>query len=98
MILQLKPYVSYRVKDVVQSEFTPEDLFLSVYSSKITEDLKNGKLDENGNPSEPSPEELLSPDEAWTRARQTGSDLFAQRSKREEEELYDPDYLPHAVY
>uniref|UniRef100_A0A0A9ZCJ4 39S ribosomal protein L41, mitochondrial n=1 Tax=Lygus hesperus TaxID=30085 RepID=A0A0A9ZCJ4_LYGHE len=95
---ELKPYVSYKVKDVVQSEFTPQDLFMAVYSKKISEDLKNGKLDDDYNPKEPSPEELLTPEEAWTKARQTGSDIFAMRSKREEEELYDPDYLPHNCY
>ncbi|GLH10582.1 39S ribosomal protein L41, mitochondrial [Gryllus bimaculatus] len=73
---KLKPYVSYRVPDVVQSEFTAQDLFDAVYSRKIVEDFKNNKLDSNGNPTEPSEEEALTPEQAKERARQTGSDIF----------------------
>ncbi|BES99603.1 ribosomal protein L41 [Nesidiocoris tenuis] len=95
---KLKPYVSYRVTDIAQSEFTPHDLFLAVYSEKIVRDMKEGKLDDQGNPKEPSPEEKLTSDEAWVNARRTGADIFAARSKREEEEKYDPDYLPYTSY
>merc|ERR1712212_156139 len=56
---ELKPYVSYRVPDVEQSEFTPQDLFHAVYSQKIAKDLESGKLDGEGNPLEPSEEERL---------------------------------------
>ncbi|CAB3370330.1 Hypothetical predicted protein [Cloeon dipterum] len=75
---KLKPYVSYRVADVVQSEFTSQDLFDAVYSKKIVQDFKEGKLSEDGQPLEYSEEEKLTPEEAFRRARKTGSDLFAQ--------------------
>lgn len=78
-----------RVPNVVQSEFTAEDLFTAVYTPKIKADFESGKLDKDGNPLEPSENELLTPKEAWSRARQTGSDIFTERSKREEEEKYD---------
>lgn len=73
---QLKPYVSYRTADVTQSEFTPEDLFYVVYATKITNDFKENKLDNYGNPVNPSEEEKLSPEEAKQKARKTGSDIF----------------------
>lgn len=73
---KLKPYVSYKTPDVIQSEFTSQDLFDAVYSKKIIEDYKAGKLNEDGSPAEPSAEESLSAEEAWSRARRTGSDLF----------------------
>nr|CAD7586989.1 unnamed protein product [Timema genevievae] len=75
---KLKPYVSYKAPDVVQSEFTAQDLFNVVYSKKIAEDFKQGKLDQDGNPLEPSSEESLTPQEAFVQARKTGSDLFAE--------------------
>ncbi|XP_014272549.1 large ribosomal subunit protein mL41 [Halyomorpha halys] len=86
---KLKPYVSYRAPNVVQSEFTAEDLFSAVYTTKIKQDFESGKLDENGNSLEPNENESLTPNEAWIRARQTGSDIFTERSLREEEEKYD---------
>ncbi|KAF2905820.1 hypothetical protein ILUMI_00356 [Ignelater luminosus] len=73
---KLKPYVSYRAPDVVQSEFTAEDLFNVVYAPKIMKDLKEGKLNEDGSSKEPSNEEKLTPEKALIRARQTGSDIF----------------------
>lgn len=72
----LKPYVSYKTPDVIQSEFTTEDLFNAVYSQKIIEDFKNGKLNEDGSPAEPSEQELLDAETARLRARQTGADIF----------------------
>lgn len=72
----LKPYVSYKAADVIQSEFTPKQLFDAVYSKKIVTDYKEGKLDEEGYPKEPSEEEKLQPDEAVSRAKRTGSDIF----------------------
>ncbi|XP_063230132.1 large ribosomal subunit protein mL41 [Bacillus rossius redtenbacheri] len=75
---QLKPYVSYRAPDVVQSAFTAGDLFGAVYGAKVAADFKQGKLDEGGRPLEPSPEESLTPDQALLRARQTGADLFTE--------------------
>ncbi|XP_058825574.1 large ribosomal subunit protein mL41 [Topomyia yanbarensis] len=71
-----KPYVSYRAPDVIQSEFTSQDLFNAVYSQKVIDDFKEGKLSEDGSPIEPSDEEKLTPEEAWVRARKTGSDIF----------------------
>ena len=73
---ELKPYVSYKAANVIQSEFTPEQLFDAVYSKKIVTDYKEGKLDEEGYPKEPSEEEKLQPDEAVRRAKRTGSDIF----------------------
>jgi len=75
-VLQLKPYVSYRTPDVVQSEFTSRDLFDAVYSEKIVTDFKDRKLSEMGEPLEPSQEELLTPEEAYNQARKTGTDIF----------------------
>lgn len=76
ILFQLKPYVSYRAPEVVQTEFTAKDLFDAVYSKKIVEDFKNGKLDADGKSLEPSPEEALEPGEAVVKARKTGSDIF----------------------
>lgn len=73
---QLKPYVSYKAPDVIQSEFTSLDLFNAIYSKKIIEDFKEAKLKEDGQAIEPSENELLTPDEALQRARKTGSDIF----------------------
>ncbi|KAL0871033.1 hypothetical protein ABMA27_004842 [Loxostege sticticalis] len=73
---ELKPYVSYKAADVIQSEFTAQQLFDAVYSKKIVTDYKEGKLDQEGNPLEPSKEENLQPDEAVAAARRTGSDLL----------------------
>ncbi|ETN59694.1 39S ribosomal protein L41, mitochondrial [Anopheles darlingi] len=73
---KLKPYVSYKAPDVVQSEFTSQDLFNAVYSQKIIDDWKSGKLNEDGSPAEPSTEEALTKEEAWIKARKTGSDMF----------------------
>ncbi|KAJ8712201.1 hypothetical protein PYW07_005043 [Mythimna separata] len=72
----LKPYVSYKAANVIQSEFTAQQLFDAVYSKKIVTDFKEGKLDEEGFPKEPSEEEKLQPDEAVRRAKRTGSDIF----------------------
>lgn len=73
---KLKPYVSYKAPEVIQSEFTTIDLFNSVYSKKIIEDFKQGKLNEDGSPVEPSEIERLTPEQALLRARKTGSDIF----------------------
>uniref|UniRef100_A0A2M3ZBE0 Putative mitochondrial ribosomal protein l41 n=1 Tax=Anopheles braziliensis TaxID=58242 RepID=A0A2M3ZBE0_9DIPT len=73
---KLKPYVSYKAPDVVQSEYTSQDLFNAVYSQKIIDDWKSGKLNEDGSPVEPSAEEALTKEEAWIKARKTGSDMF----------------------
>ncbi|KAG6455086.1 39S ribosomal protein L41, mitochondrial [Manduca sexta] len=73
---RLKPYVSYKSPDVIQSEFTAQQLFDAVYSKKIVLDYKAGKLDAEGNSIEPSEEEKLNPDEAVAKAKRTGSDIF----------------------
>lgn len=73
---KLKPYVSYKTAEVVQSEFTSKDLFDAVYSKKIIDDYKLGRLNEDGTALEPSAEESLTAEEAWSRARRTGSDIF----------------------
>merc|ERR1712080_536686 len=73
---KLKPYVSYKSADVVQSAFTAEDLFEALYAVKIRQDFKNGKLDKDGNPIEPSEAEKLTSSEALMNSRKTGSDIF----------------------
>lgn len=75
---QLRPYVSYRVPDVEQEEFTPKDLFHAIYYKKIMKDFETKQLDENGNSLSPSDEELLAAEEAYKNARRTGCDLFKQ--------------------
>lgn len=47
-----------------------------VYAKKIVEDFQNSKLDENGQPLEPSAEEKMTAEEAKLKARQTGTDIF----------------------
>ena len=74
---KLKPYVSYKTKEINQEELTSRDLFNVIYGSKIVQDFKEGKLDRNGDPLEPSPMEQLSPEEALRLSRQTGSDVFS---------------------
>jgi len=73
---KLKPYVSYKTKDIYQEELTSKDLFNIIYGRKIVEDFKSGKLDASGNSLEPSTLEKLTPQQAETLARQTGSDIF----------------------
>ncbi|XP_013140856.1 PREDICTED: 39S ribosomal protein L41, mitochondrial [Papilio polytes] len=73
---KLKPYVSYKAEDVIQSEFTAEHLFNAIYSKKIATDFKEGKLDADGQPLEPSEEEKMQADEAVLKAKRTGSDIF----------------------
>ena len=74
---RLKPYVSYRTKEISQEQFTAKDLFNVVYGKKILKDYKEGKLDDDGNSSEPNQNENMSVDEAITNARKTGSDIFS---------------------
>ena len=59
-----------------KDEFDSRKLFEAVYTRKIVMDFKDGKLDEHGNSLEPSEEEKMTAEEAWIRARQTGSDVF----------------------
>lgn len=72
----MKPYVSYRTPDVVQSEFTAEDLFHIVYAPKIALEFSEGSLNEDGSSKDPSPEERMTKEEALLKAKQTGSDIF----------------------
>ncbi|XP_065369657.1 large ribosomal subunit protein mL41 [Calliphora vicina] len=73
---KLKPYVSYKAAEVIQSEFTSLDLFNAVYSQKVIQDFKEGKLKEDGAAVEASENELLTAEQALQRARKTGSDMF----------------------
>ncbi|XP_062563699.1 large ribosomal subunit protein mL41 [Armigeres subalbatus] len=73
---KFKPYVSYRAPNVIQSEFTSQDLFNAIYAQKVIDDFKSGNLNEDGTSKEPSEAEQLTPDEAWVKARKTGSDIF----------------------
>jgi len=79
---ELKPYVSYRAADIYQTEFKAVDLFDIVYANKIKKDFEANKLDADGNPLEPSEMEKMTPDEAWTLARKSGSDIFSERTPR----------------
>jgi Mitochondrial ribosomal protein L27 len=45
VLKQLKPYVSYRVPDITQSQFTARDLFDATYAKPIVEDFTAGKID-----------------------------------------------------
>lgn len=73
---QFKPYVTYKTKDVVQSEFSSQDLFNAIYAEKIIQDFKEGKLQADGLSENPSENELMTKQEAFNRAKKTGSDLF----------------------
>nr|SVE73311.1 EOG090X0IZW [Ceriodaphnia reticulata] len=72
---KLKPYVSYRVQDIVQPPLTPEELFGAVYVKKIADDFKAGKLDSDNQPLEPSPEERLTAEEAKKKVLAIRSDI-----------------------
>lgn len=73
---EFKPYVTYKTKQVVQSQFTSQDLFNALYANKIIEDFKEDKLNPDGTSKEPSENEQMTPGEAFIRARKTGSDIF----------------------
>lgn len=73
---KFKPYVTFKTPEVVQSEFTSQDLYNAVYAQKVIEDFKNDKLNEDGSSKEPSEDEQLQPEEAFIMSRKTGSDLF----------------------
>lgn len=75
---KLKAYVSYKVEEFTQPEFTAQDLFDEVYSPKIEEDFAKGQLDENGQPLNPSEYEKMTPQEAKDNAGKTGCDLFSE--------------------
>lgn len=45
MFSQLKPYVSYKAKEIIQGELTPHDIFNTVYAPSIEDDYKSGKLE-----------------------------------------------------
>lgn len=76
---KLKPYVSYRTTDFTQSEFTAEDLFNAIYSNKIVDDWNKKQLNEDGTSKNPTEDDLLGPEEAYLRARKTGSDIFGEK-------------------
>jgi large subunit ribosomal protein L41 len=71
-----KPYVTYKSPEVIQSEFTSQDLYNAIYAQKVIEDFKNDKLNDDGTSQDPSAEEQLTPEESFIRARKTGSDIF----------------------
>ena len=43
-MLQLKPYVSYKVPDIHQSKMTARDLFQATYAADITREVEEGKV------------------------------------------------------
>lgn len=73
---KFKPYVTYKTPEVVQSKFTCRDLYNAVYAQKVIDDFKEDKLNEDGSSKEPSVEEQLTAEDAYNRARKTGSDIF----------------------
>lgn len=79
----LKPYVSYQAEGIKRREFTAKDLFAAIYAEKIESDFKNNLIKPNGDPVNPSENELLTPNEAKIRAAQTGTDLFTEDVKEE---------------
>ncbi|BFZ14326.1 hypothetical protein BsWGS_17364 [Bradybaena similaris] len=42
---ELKPYVSYKAKEINQSALTPQDIFNAVYARDIEDDFREGKID-----------------------------------------------------
>ena len=52
LCLQLKPYVSYKVTDITQTEFTAKDLFDAIYGRELVKKCHDGKVD---------PDSLLEP-------------------------------------
>lgn len=74
----LKPYVSYRTNDVDTPELTAKSLFVDIYADKIKNDFLENKLDEDGNPLEPSAAEQLTAEVAENYAKKVGNDLFDQ--------------------
>lgn len=43
---KLRPYVSYKVVDVTQSEFTAKDLFSSCYAEDIVQKYRDGNVED----------------------------------------------------
>lgn len=41
---QLKPYVSYKAKEITQKELSPKDIFNSVYAADIEDDFRDGRI------------------------------------------------------
>ena len=78
----LKPYVSYRTREIHQEELSSKDLFNAVYGKKVLKDFQEGRLDDEGNATEPSEEERMTAEEARVKARQTGSDVFVGGNPR----------------
>ncbi|XP_076163736.1 mitochondrial ribosomal protein L41 isoform X2 [Ptiloglossa arizonensis] len=74
----LKPYVSYKVKNVEGRKFTAKDLFNIVYASKIENDFETGKLKLNGEALYPNEYEKMTPEEARIQAEKTGTDIFTE--------------------
>ncbi|XP_017775155.1 PREDICTED: 39S ribosomal protein L41, mitochondrial [Nicrophorus vespilloides] len=73
---KLKPYVSYRAPEIYQEELTAQTLFDVVYAPKIKKDHTENKLSADGNPMEPSVQEKQTSEEAWNKAKMTGSELL----------------------
>uniref|UniRef100_A0A0B6XYC9 39S ribosomal protein L41, mitochondrial n=1 Tax=Arion vulgaris TaxID=1028688 RepID=A0A0B6XYC9_9EUPU len=44
---ELKPYVSYKAKEIVQDSLTPQEIFNTVYASKIEDEFKDGDIKVN---------------------------------------------------
>ena len=43
-MLQLKPYVSYKVPEIHQTKMTARELFQAMYAAEITTDVEEGKV------------------------------------------------------
>ena len=46
--LQLKPYVSYKAKEITQGPLTPKDIFNSVYAETVEDEFRRGKIKMEG--------------------------------------------------
>ncbi|RUS80764.1 hypothetical protein EGW08_011487 [Elysia chlorotica] len=45
---ELKPYVSYRAKEITQGPITPKDVFNSVYAETVEDDYRRGTIKVEG--------------------------------------------------
>ena len=72
-----------------QEELTSKDLFHTVYGKKIMRDFKEGKLDDDGNPVEPSDSERQTRDEAWVREETGIRSLIGPNSVPSREAEYE---------
>ena len=44
----MKPYVSYKAKEITQGPLTPKDIFNSVYAETVEDEFRRGKIKMEG--------------------------------------------------